>query len=53
MSTGTRRRIVGDAVIMKANQFLLAATLASEIGAPIETLAERGLHTPTVPGRLP
>jgi hypothetical protein len=53
MSTGTRRRIIGEAVIMKANQFLLAATLASEIGAPIETLAKRGLHTPTVPRRLP
>jgi len=38
---------------MKANQFLLATTLASEIGAPIETLSERGLHTPTVPRRLP
>ena len=34
---------------MRANQFLLAATLASEIGTPIETLAARGLYTPTVP----
>jgi len=38
---------------MKANQLLLAAIFASAIGAPIETLAERGLHTPTVPRRLP